>query len=106
MDTAFCVFASLSFLQMEVNFRTNPNALLSPYLFSFCDDNSIPSGGQKSKETAHNMFNKVFKMEEFIGSDAAADNMLGSHSIRKFAATHARCSGCSKDDKDIWGQWK
>ena len=105
MDTAFCVFASLS-LWMEVNFRTNPNALLSPYLFSFCDDNSIPSGGQKSKETAHNMFNKVFKMEEFIGSDAAADNMLGSHSIWKFAATHARRSGCSKDNKDIRGRWK
>jgi hypothetical protein len=105
MDTAFCVYASLS-LWMEVNLRTNPNALLSPYLFSFCDDNSIPSGGQKSKETAHNMFNKIFKMEEFTGSGAAADNMLGSHSIRKFAATHARRSGCSKDDKDIRGRWK
>ena len=45
-------------------------------------------------------------MEKFIGSGAAADNMLGSHSIRKFAATHACCSGCSKDDKDIRGQWK
>jgi hypothetical protein len=31
---------------------------------------------------------------------------LGSHSIRKFAATHARRSGCSKDDKDIRGRWK
>ena len=106
MDTAFCVFASLS-LWMELNLRSNPNALLSPYLFSFCDDNSIPAGGQKSKETAHNMFNKIFKMEEFIGPGAGgADNMLGSHSIRKFAATHARKSGCSKDDKDIRGRWK
>jgi hypothetical protein len=83
---------------MEVNLRTtnNYNTLLSPYLFSFCDDNnSIPSGGQKSKETACNIFTKIFKMEEFTGNGAAADNMLGSHCIRKFTATHACHSGCS-----------
>jgi hypothetical protein len=39
-NTAFCVYASLS-LWMEVNLRTNPNALLSPYLFSFCDESSF-----------------------------------------------------------------
>jgi hypothetical protein len=106
MDTAFCVFVSLS-IWMELNLRRNPNALLSPYVFSFCDDNSIPAGGQKSKETAHNMFNKVFKMEEFVGTGQEDNSsMLGSHSIRKFAATHARKSGCSKDDKDIQGRWK
>jgi Transcriptional activator of glycolytic enzymes len=106
MDTAFCVLVSLS-LWMEVNLRSNPNALLSPYLFNFCDDNSIPAGGQKSKETAQIMFHKVFKMEEFNNAAViGADNMLGSHSIRKFAATHARRSGCSKDDKDIRGRWK
>jgi len=109
MDTAFCVFASLS-LWMEVNLRSNPNAVLSPYLFNFCDDNSIPAGGQKSKETAQIIFHKVFKMEFNAavagGDNIGADNMLGSHSIRIFAATHARCSGCSKDDKDIRGRWK
>jgi hypothetical protein len=103
MDTAFCVFASLS-LWMEINLRSNPNASLSPYLFGFCDDNSIPTGGQKSKETAHNIFSRIFKMEEFTA--AGKDNLLGSHSIRKFAATHARRSGCTKDDKDIRGRWK
>jgi hypothetical protein len=29
------------------------------------------------------MFNKMVKMEEFHGSGAAADNMLGSHSLGK-----------------------
>jgi hypothetical protein len=29
-----------------------------------------------------------------------------SHSIRKFAATHARCLGYARDDKDICGCWK
>jgi len=43
----------------------------------------------------------------FTGPDGTgvADH-LGSHSIRKFAATHTRRCGCSKDDKDIRGRWK
>jgi hypothetical protein len=49
---------------------------------------------------------RVFIMEGFTGTDGARDETLGSHSIRKLAATHARCSGCSKDDKDIRGHWK
>ena len=61
MDTAFCVYASLS-LWMELNLRSSPNALLSPYLFNLLsDDNSIPTGAKKSKKTAHNMFNKFFQ---------------------------------------------
>ncbi len=103
MDTVFCVLASLS-LWMKLNLRCNPNASLFPYVFGFCDDNSIPSGGKESKETAHN----IFKMEASTGNecgDIAAEG-VGSHSIRKFAATHARCSGCTKDDKDIRGHWK
>ena len=105
IDTAFCVLASLS-LWMELNLKNNANALLSPYVFNFCDDNSIPTGGQKSKETAHNMFNRVFRMAEFNGTTTGGTDNLGSHSIRKFAATHVRKSGCSKDDKDIRGRWK
>ena len=32
--------------------------------------------------------------------------MLGSHTIWKFAATHALRCGVTKDEKDIWGRWK
>ncbi len=108
MDTVFCVLASLS-LWMELNLRCNPNASLSPYVFGFCNHNSIPSGGKKSKETAHNMLSKIFKMEASTGIEGGgiAAEGVGSHSIRKFAATHARRSGwCTKDDKDICGRWK
>ena len=105
MDTLFCVLTSLA-LWMELNHRENPNAALSPYLFNFSDDVSIPKGGQKSKETAETIFNKVFKMEVFGGETAGGRDSLGSHSIRNFAATHARRSGCTKDDKDIQGWWK
>jgi hypothetical protein len=39
MDTVFCTNASfVTLCWMEVNLRTNSNALLSPYLFSFCDE--------------------------------------------------------------------
>jgi hypothetical protein len=31
---------------------------------------------------------------------------LGSHSVRKYAATHVRRCGVSKDEKDIRGRWK
>ncbi len=90
--------------------KDNPNAILLPYVFIFSDNNSIPSGGQKSKETAQLIFRKIFNLEEFTGhadanNDGAADH-LGSHSIRKFAATHTRRCGCNKDDKDIRGRWK
>ena len=34
------------------------------------------------------------------------EGALGSHSTRKFAATFARRSGCSRDDVDARGRWK
>ena len=105
MDTAFCVYTSLA-LWMEWNHRDNPNAFMLPYVFNFSDDNSIPGGGLKAKETAQIMFNKIFKMDEFLGDGGAAADHLGSHSIRKYAATQVRRSGCSKDDRDIRGRWK
>ena len=107
MDTAFCVLASLS-LWMELNLKANPNALLSPYLFNFCND-SCRWRGAKVKETAHNMMNKIVGMAEDFNAGSTTNggiDSLGSHSIRKFVATHARKSGCTKDDWDVCGRWK
>jgi hypothetical protein len=36
----------------------------------------------------------------------AEEQLLGSHSIRKFASTHARRCGISKDKRDSQGRWK
>jgi len=103
MNPVYCVMCSLA-LWLETNLRNNPAAMLSPYVFSFCDDVRIPSGGRKAKDIAQHIFGqKVFKQEEFI---AAEGGMLGSHSIRKYAATHARRCGVTKDEKDIRGRWK
>ena len=111
MDTTYCVLVSMA-IWFELNLRANASAMLSPYLFSFCDDISIPTGGQKSKDIAQTIFGqKIFKMEAFAcGNDANGDEgaacLLGSHSIRKYAATHSRRCGCNKDEKDIRGRWK
>jgi hypothetical protein len=103
----YCVLVS-TVIWLETKFRTNPSAMLLPYVFCFCNRVSIPTGGQKSKDITQNIFGqKIFKMVEF----AACDNdnvacLLGSHSIRKYTATHGQRCGCNKDDKDIRGRWK
>jgi hypothetical protein len=93
---------------VEYKFCSNPNSLLSPYVFSFSDNNNIPIPGQKAKEaTQQSMFNKIFKMEAFSGPDGTTgDHLVGSHSIHKFVSMHMRCCVCNKDDKDICGCWK
>ncbi len=90
-------------LWLEMNLCENASAGLSRYVFSFLDDVGLPTGGLKAKEIAQTIFGqKIFKLEEF-----AQLGMLGSHSIRKFAATpHACRCGVSKDEKDIWGGGK
>jgi hypothetical protein len=73
-----------------------------PYVFSFCDDIMIPSGDKKAKDITQSIFGqKVFCLDEFQGG-----GLLGSHSIRKFASTHARRCGISKDNRDTRGRWK
>ena len=72
-------------------------------VFSFSDDIGLPTGGLKTnKEIARTIFGqKIFKLEEF-----AQIGMIGSHSIRNFAATHARRCVELKDEKGIQGRWK
>ena len=107
-------------LWMETNLDRNPSAMSSPYVFSFSNDIEVPGGGQKSKVLVQKIFGQtIFKMDEFTGGEggvtqqasgagagAGAGGLLGSHSIRKFAATHIRLCGCTKDEKDIRGRWK
>jgi hypothetical protein len=79
--------------------------MISPYLFSFSDNITIPLGGQKSKDIAQKIFGqRIFKREEFLIAEGGGP--LGSHSVRKDAATHVRRCGVTKDEKDIRGRWK
>jgi hypothetical protein len=105
MDTMYCVLVSMT-VWMEMNMRANASAGNSPYVFSFIDDVAVPSGGLKAKSIAQTIFGqKVFKLEEFRNA-ADSGSSFGNHSIRKYAATHARKCGCNKDEKDIRGRWK
>ena len=105
MDTMYCVLVSMA-VCLEMNMRANASAGNSPYVFLFSDDVAVPSGGLNVKSIAQIVFGqKVFKMEQFRNA-ADSGSLLGSHSIRKYAATHARKCGCNKDEKDIRGRWK
>jgi hypothetical protein len=76
--------------------------MASPYDFAFSDDITVAGGGLKAKKTAQNIFGqKVLQMEEF-----RSGGLLGSHSICKFASTHVRRCGISKDNKGTRGPWK
>jgi hypothetical protein len=106
LNPVYCVLCSLG-LWLEINIKMHPPAMDSPYVFCFTDDNRIPEGGQKAKARIQKILTKMFKLEEFKTDDGEAKSLLlGSHSIRKYAATFARRCGVTKDEKDIRGRWK
>jgi hypothetical protein len=99
LSTTYCVFVNLG-IWLELHLGTTPGANLSPYVFGFSHDNTIPSGGDRSKMRASHILGKIFKDPFFRGGK------VGTHSIRKFAATHCRNNSISKDDVDARGRWK
>lgn len=107
INPVYCVLCSLA-LWLELNLKSNPAAMTSPYVFCISDDIRIPEGGLKSKSMIQNALKKMFKGEQFKSAEEeeAASLLLGSHSVRKFAATYARRCGITKDEKDIRGRWK
>ncbi len=82
MNTTYCVLTCVS-LWLELHARLNPNALLSPYVFAFTNNNTVPGRGKKSKEIARTAFTKTFRIDEFSGGvvDGSIGGKLGSHSI-------------------------
>jgi hypothetical protein len=100
-DPKYCVHLALA-MWLEVYTENNPTALLTPYLFGFSDDTSVPDGGDKAKAMVQQVFNSsIFNRPEFYET-----GNLGSHSVRKYASTHSRKCGASKDEKDMRGRWK
>ena len=103
MNPVYCVLCRLG-LWLETNLTNNPFAMASPYVFAFSEDITVPKGGQKAKDIAQVIFGqKVFPGPQFVDNE---NGPLGSHSIRKYAATHARRCGVTMDEKDIRGRWK
>jgi hypothetical protein len=101
INPIYCVHISLA-LWLEVSISRNPTAALTPYLFAFSEDVSVPEGGLKTKKTVQAIFqSSIFSLAEF-----AETGPLGSHSVRKFASSDCRNKGASKDQKDLRGRWK
>ena len=67
--------------------------------FVFSNDNNF----KRSKKNVYNTLKQVWANDDFILTE---EDLLGSHSLRKYAATFARRNGCSRDDMDSRGQWK
>jgi hypothetical protein len=77
--------------------------MLTPYIFGFSDDKTIPEGGNKAKESIQTILAiEINNQPEFN----TAKGPLGTHGVKRLALTHARKNGCSKDGKDICGRWK
>jgi hypothetical protein len=101
---------SLLALWLELNLKSNPVAMSSPYVFCKSDNIRMPEGGLKSKAMIQNDLKVIFKGEQFKCAEEveeAASMLLGSHSVQKYATTYARrCGVTTKDEKDIRGRWK
>ena len=107
INPVYCVLCSLA-LWLELNLKSNPVAMSSPYVFCISDNIRMPDGGLKSKAMIQNALKIMFKGEQFkcAEEEDAASMLLGSHSVRKYAATYARRCGVTKEEKDIRGRWK
>jgi hypothetical protein len=108
INPVYCVLSSLA-LWLELNLKSNPVAMSSPYVFCISDDIRMPEKGLKSKAMIQNALKVMFKGEQFKCAEeeeAASMLLVGSHSVRKYATTYARRCGVTKDEKDIRGRWK
>ena len=101
MDPTYCVLIGLA-VWLEVFMTRGGVALQTPYIFGLNDNITVPAGGDRVKDQIQAIFaNEIFNRAEF-----QTGGLLGSHSVRKYASSHARGSGANKDDKDLRGRWK
>jgi hypothetical protein len=100
MVTECCVFVNVG-IWLEIQLERTPGSQMSPYIFSFSNDFSVPLGGKKASSAASKMIAAVFGSDDFFKGSKA-----GTHSIRKYAATHCRNEGISKDDVESRGRWR
>jgi hypothetical protein len=88
-DPNFCILLNIG-LYLEAMYPENDddeNGELLCFSTSSSPDNSKPRVGRILKE--------IFTHDEFKGG--IINSWLGSHSLRKLAATHARRNGCSRN---------
>ncbi len=103
LNPVYCVPCSLA-LWLELNLKLNPTAMNLSYVFCISDNIRVPDGRLKSKAMIQAAFTILFRRKEFKGNGKGGEgvgggemSMLGSHCIRKYAATFAQRCGVTKD---------
>ena len=95
INTKYCVLLGLS-VYLEVSLDAGLG-VDHPYLFGHTNN------AKKNKNYIANSLLGVWKQPGF---DKIKDGKLGTPNLRKFPATRARQSGCSKDEMGTRGRWK
>jgi hypothetical protein len=105
MDPAYCVFVNLA-IWLETSLSTVQHAWHSPYVFAFSPDHKVPGVGDRSKAQVLGILQECELFHANNEHGGSQQPIGGTHSFRKFAATHCRNNGASRDDKDLRGRWK
>ena len=108
IDSVYCVLISLG-IWLEIYFMECNYSNDSPYLFALSPNCRFPQGAQSGKYVLRRiMSDAIFKSLGLIARDAVGNDGrgLGTHSFRKYGATHATKCGISRDNRDYRGRWK
>ena len=111
MDTTFCALLHLA-IYMETSLMRGSAAAGYEKAFLFTDDLSVdeegvPNGPRRINSKFQGICTRIFKRcKEFVELLEQLGGSLGSHSIRKFAATFASRLGIGLPEIDYRGRWK
>jgi hypothetical protein len=99
MDPNFCVLLALAIF-LETWYK-HDYGLSNQFLFGSGTDDSADNN---KRAASRFLQNKIWKVSpEFKETKAG---IIGTHSVRKFTSTYARCKGCQRDDIAHRGRWK
>ncbi|CAB9513428.1 unknown protein [Seminavis robusta] len=105
MDTDFCAMLRLA-NYMEASFNYGYGAVGREDAFLFTPESDPKLAPKHCNAAYRNILKAVFLSAPFLAVAVLIAGVLGSHSIRKFAATLARGMGATADEVDIRGCWK
>ena len=95
MDSRYCVQLSMA-LYLETWLEGDGKD--SEYVFV-----NVGTYPEHAKRNSYNCLKEIINSEDFV---ASGDGPLGTHSVKKYATTHARRSGCNRDFVDYRARWK
>ena len=99
-DWRYCVLSLLG-VYLETNFEAHADND-SNFVFDLVNAHCPVA----IKESVASHLRTLLEATEIEDLAAEVAGNIGTHSLRKFAVTTARSSGCSKDDVDVRGRWK